>query len=101
MATRKSLDQIRFELREMLPDLQAKYGVESLWVFGSTALGTAHTESDVDLLVDLNSQHLSLYGFVRLENELSDRLGLPVDLVERVALHRGLRDSVLPFAVRV
>lgn len=84
-----------------MPELGEKFGVRALWVFGSTASGLAEAGSDVDLLVDIDSEALSLFGFLRIEHEISDKLGLPVDLVERVSLNRRLSDAVLAQAIPV
>jgi len=90
---RRPLDQLRAQLRELLPDLYARYGVRSLGIFGSYVRGEQDPESDLDLLVEFDDRPLSLFDVVRLENELSDALGLKVDLVEKRALkpHIGRR----------
>jgi predicted nucleotidyltransferase len=38
-------------LRQHWAEIQAKFGVERLMLFGSTARGEAHAGSDIDLLV--------------------------------------------------
>ena len=40
-------------LRNHLPELRQKYHVKSLGVFGSYVRGEQHTDSDLDILVDL------------------------------------------------
>lgn len=80
----------------MLPELDAKYGVGHLWVFGSHARGESKESSDLDLLVEFNRRGCSLLEFVGLEQEIGDRLGLRVDLVDRQAL----RPEIAPHALR-
>lgn len=61
-------------------DLRAR-GVESLWLFGSTARGEATADSDVDLVVTLAADcGLGLVGFSRLRLDLETWVGRPVDL---------------------
>jgi predicted nucleotidyltransferase len=84
--TAQDLDDILQILRTKLPELQERYGVRSLGVFGSYVRGAQHTESDLDLLVELDDRKLTLLQFIALENELSDLLGIKVDLVEKSAL---------------
>jgi hypothetical protein len=97
----RSLDSLRAELRSILPDLQERYGVEGLWIFGSRARGDSREDSDLDLLVQVPSGRLSLWDYIGLEQEIEDRLGLDVDLVERRALRSEVKPYVLPEAVPV
>lgn len=72
-----------------------RYGVAELSVFGSVARGTARADSDVDLLYVLApGRHLG-FSINRLEDELAEVLGRPVDLVAKSALHPLLRPEVL------
>jgi hypothetical protein len=96
----RTLDQIRAVLRDALPALQAKYQVTSLAVFGSYVRHTARESSDIDLLVSF-SDPPGLLGFVELENVLSARLGVKVDLVMRDALKPRIGRRVLAEAVPV
>ncbi|HVO26722.1 MAG TPA: nucleotidyltransferase family protein [Candidatus Margulisiibacteriota bacterium] len=96
----RTLDQIRAVLRDALPALQAKYQVTSLAVFGSYVHHTARESSDIDLLVSF-SDPPGLLRFVELENVLSARLGVKVDLVMRDALKPRIGRRVLAEAVPV
>lgn len=95
------IGEIRVRLREMLPELRSRYGVGSLWVFGSYVRGQQGAESDLDVLVEFERCGLSLFGFVGLEQEIGDRLGLKVDLVERSALRPEIGGNVLSEAQAV
>jgi uncharacterized protein len=97
----RTLSQLLEQLRTMLPDLQARYGVQTLGVFGSYVRGNQHQGSDIDVLVEFDDRPLSLFDFIRLENELSDALGLKVDLVERRALRRHIGRRILSEVVSV
>jgi uncharacterized protein len=91
--------RVRRILREAMPELQERYGVGSLAVFGSLARGDATAGSDVDILVRFAGEPPGLFGFVRLERHLSELLGLPVDLVMESALKPQLRERILEEAV--
>lgn len=54
-------------------------------IFGSYARNEQTEESDIDILVKLNKR-ITLLQLVRLENELSEKLGIKVDLVTEGAL---------------
>ena len=85
----------------MLPDLQTRYGVEGLWIFGSRARGEGREDSDLDLMVQVPAGRLSLWDYIGLEQEIEDRLGLEVDLVERRTLRSEVGPFILPEAVSV
>ena len=96
----RTLEEIRAVLRDALPTLRTKYHVISLAVFGSYVHQTARAASDVDLLVSF-SDPPGLLRFVELENLLSARLGVKVDLVMRDALKPRIARRVLAEAVPV
>ncbi len=98
----RTLARFRRILRRRLPELQQAYGVRSLWLFGSYVRGEARTRSDLDVLVEFDARSsLSLFGFIELENRLSDWLGVKVDLVEKKGLKPTLGRYVLQEAVPV
>jgi predicted nucleotidyltransferase len=76
-------------------------GVTRLSLFGSTARGEARPDSDIDLLARFDDAlPLSLLDVIRIEDQLSDLLGQPVDLIEEGTLKAGVRQSVDREAVR-
>lgn len=61
-------------------------------VFGSRARGDNRPDSDLDLLVKLQ-EHIGLLKIVQIEQELSDILGMKVDLVTEGAVKNALLKS--------
>lgn len=83
-------------LRKRLPDLRARHGVRSLSVFGSFVRVDQRRGSDLDILVEFEpGRTVTLLDFVRLEHELSDLLGVKVDLVERAGLKPAAQVRIL------
>ena len=78
----------------MLPILQAelkKQPIIRAWLFGSYSRGEETEDSDVDILVEYDSNsRLSLMTISRIMVALSEAIGKKVDLVEE--------GHVLPFA---
>lgn len=75
----------------------ASQGVVRVRLFGSHARDTATSTSDVDLIVDLD-RAIGL-RFFTLQEELSKRLGLNVDLVTEGGLAPDVRYTALRDAV--
>jgi uncharacterized protein len=95
-----TLEMVRTALRPLVPELERDYGVTSIELFGSYVRGEQDGESDLDLLVEFDPEReLSLFDLIGLEQELSDRLGIRVDLVEKRSIKPGLRDRILNEAV--
>ena len=99
MSDRPDLQETLDRLRSVKPDLMKRYGVESLAVFGSVLYGSASPGSDLDVLVTFRDSPPGLLRFVELQHDLSDLLGVRVDLVMRDALKPGIRERVLADAV--
>ena len=67
-----------------------------LSLFGSQLKGTAQANSDIDLLVEFEPDHIpGLLGVAGMEIELSDLLGRKVDLRTARDLSRHFRDDVI------
>ncbi|QIT55908.1 nucleotidyltransferase family protein [Aquisalimonas sp. 2447] len=80
-------------LTESKPELQARYGVTRLALFGSTARNAATADSDVDILVAFDGPATSTRYF-GVQFYLEDLLGCSVDLVTDKALRPELRPYI-------
>jgi predicted nucleotidyltransferase len=81
--------------QEALERLCRRYHVRRLALFGSVLREDFGAESDLDVLVEFEPGHTPGFAFVRLQRELSDLLGIPVDLHTYRSLSRYFRDAVL------
>jgi predicted nucleotidyltransferase len=72
-----------------------KQPIARAYLFGSQARQEADTDSDVDLLVDLESG-VTLFEFARMQSELEDLLARKVDLVSS----QGLNPRLQPYVER-
>lgn len=87
-------------LTQHKPQLQAKFGVSSLALFGSTARGTAQDGSDVDVLISFAAPATSQQYF-GARFYLEDLLHCKVDLVTDKAMRKELRPFIERDAVHV
>ncbi len=88
------------KLQNQLPHLQGKHHVDTLQLFGSYVRDEQTPASDLDILVAF-TETPSLLEFIALENELSDLLGVKVDLVMKSTLKPPLQKIILEEAVPV
>ena len=82
------------QLQKEKKTLELDYGVKRLGVFGSYVRNEQKKNSDVDVLVEF-SQPPGLFKFIELENHLSDKLGVKVDLVMKSALKPYIGEVIL------
>ena len=75
-------------------------GVRYLAVFGSVARDEAGTNSDIDILIDLE-RPAGLLRYAHLENYLENLLGRAVDLVPYDSVRSEMKDRIFREAVRV
>ncbi|MEJ2682720.1 MAG: nucleotidyltransferase family protein [Gammaproteobacteria bacterium] len=80
-------------LRRSKSELQVRFGVTQLALFGSTARDTATTGSDVDVLVSFDGPATSKRYF-GVQFFLEDLFDCPVDLVTEKALRSELRPYI-------
>jgi uncharacterized protein len=90
----KSLSEIKAELLEEIPSIKKKYDIKEIGIFGSYIRGQAMEKSDLDILVDFNKTP-TLLKFANLENRLTDRLGLKVDLVMKNSLKPQIGKEIM------
>ncbi len=69
-------------------------GTRKVSLFGSFVRGEAGPDSDVDLIVEF-LKPTGFLALVKLERELSEALGRPVDLLTEKAISPHLRDQIL------
>jgi predicted nucleotidyltransferase len=94
----KTLDEIIGNLRRLQPELRRRYPIREMGVFGSYVRGKQMEGSDVDILVSLG-EGIGLMEIAGLQQDLSDALGLRVDLVMKGSLKRRISRRILSEAV--
>jgi predicted nucleotidyltransferase len=98
----RDINDVKRKLESLKPDLTENFKVKSVGVFGSYVRGEEKKGSDLDVLVEFeDSAKLSLLDFVRLENFLSEKLGVKVDLVEKNTLKPRIGKHILEEVVNV
>ena len=96
----KTIGEIKGILAEHQEDLQKRFKVSDIGLFGSYVKKTQSRRSDVDILVDFQ-ESISLLDLVKLENYLTSLLEVKVDLVPKEDIRRELKEIILKEAIYV
>jgi predicted nucleotidyltransferase len=87
---------------QQVADLCRRYQVHRLALFGSVLRDDFRFDSDVDILVDFEpAAQVGFVALARLQRELAELLGRPVDLVPRSGLKPVIREEVLASAEEI
>jgi len=76
------------------PEIESRYGVQRLGLFGSFVKERQRKKSDVDILVTFN-RDIDLFEFLDLREFLEKKLGTKVDLVMATALMPTIGKRIL------
>jgi predicted nucleotidyltransferase len=83
----------RATILEKIAQALKEQGATKVAIFGSYARGEERPESDIDVIVEF-SERKSLLELVKIERELSETLGIKVDLLTEKSISPYLIDIV-------
>ncbi|MFV9673624.1 MAG: nucleotidyltransferase domain-containing protein [Acidimicrobiia bacterium] len=86
--------------RSRIHETLATHGASHPRIFGSVARGTAGPNSDIDLLVDLESGR-TLFDLAALRADLEQLLGVQVDVVPAAGLDGDARTEIMAEALAI
>ena len=81
------------ELYEKIVQILKSKGARKIAIFGSYVRGEEKPESDIDIIVEF-SERKSLLDLVGIEQELSDAVGMRVDLLTEKSISPYLIDRI-------
>jgi uncharacterized protein len=81
-------------IRNKKPEMESRYGVQRLGLFGSYVRGRQKKKSDIDILVTFN-RDIDLFDFLDLRTYLESQLQGKVDLVMETALKPAIGKRIL------
>jgi uncharacterized protein len=90
----KTLIDIEAIIQKNKKELGEKYGLKEIGIFGSYARGDQEENSDIDILVEVE-RPMGFIKFIKLENHLSQILGVKVDMVTKKALKPYIGKRIL------
>lgn len=78
----------------------SKFNPKLVGIFGSYSRNEQQRESDLDILVDFNDS-VNLVELIGLEQELTELLGIKVDLVTLKSVNPSLNDYIQQDLIRI
>ena len=94
------LNEIKDIIKQYKKDLEDKYKVKDIGIFGSVVRGEEKKKNDIDILVEFK-EPVDLFEFMDLEEYLENLLGAKVDLVSKKALKPRIGEYILREVVYV
>jgi uncharacterized protein len=95
------MEAIISALKSIHPALEAE-GVRHIAFFGSRAGGDFRPDSDLDVLLDVDSQsRFSILGLMRVERLTSAAIGVPANASMRRSLDQAFMSTIKPDLVQV
>ncbi len=88
------IDTILIQLKTERKLLQKTFGVKRIGVFGSYVRNEQKKKSDLDILVEFSTTP-GMFKFLELEDHLTKKLGVKVDLVMKSALKPYIGQQIL------
>lgn len=85
-------DEILTFLKSNLPDLNTRFGVKQIALFGSFARNEENENSDVDLIVELEKKDFFLRN--QLKNHLKQCLNREIDIQYLESVRKVIRDKI-------
>ncbi|MFH1317662.1 MAG: nucleotidyltransferase family protein [Candidatus Omnitrophota bacterium] len=96
----KNLKEIQKILAAHKEEMQKRYNLKEIGIFGSFARGEQNKTSDIDILVEFQEVP-DLLRFIELERYFEDLLKMKVDLVRKFSVRSELKDIILREVVEV
>jgi predicted nucleotidyltransferase len=87
-----STNELLTILKAKKSELERKYPISEMGLFGSYARGDYNEHSDIDILVDFNAR-IDGFDYISIAHALEDTLQTKIDLVSR----KGIQAKYLPF----
>ena len=86
--------------KAIIQKITRKFQPKLIGVFGSYASGEQNEDSDMDLLIDFEEK-INLLELIGMEQQLSDLLGIKVDLITQKSLQPPLRSLFEKDLIRI
>jgi predicted nucleotidyltransferase len=84
---------ISIQQQNIIKSVTKRYNPTLLGIFGSYARGEESEKSDLDILIDFDAK-INLLELIGIEQELSELLGIKVDLITLRSVNASLKPYI-------
>lgn len=92
----KNIHEITTIIIKHKKNFEEKYHIKKIGIFSSYVRGEQTPKSDLDILVEFDAEfRFGLLTFCQLEREISNLVGIPVDLVMKDSLKPTIGKVIL------
>lgn len=97
----KQLNKIKKIIKQHKPEIEKRFHVKEIGIFGSYVRNEQKKRSDVDILVNFESEHLNFDNYMDLKFFLEEQFSKSVDLVLKNSIRPELKKIILNEAIYV
>ncbi len=97
----KTLEEVVSEIKKNEEIIKKKFKVREIGVFGSVVRDEETEKSDIDIIVEFESEGKNFDNYMELKFFLEELLGTSVDLVSKSAIKERLKSKILEEVVYV
>jgi predicted nucleotidyltransferase len=91
---------ISIQQQNIIKSVTKRYNPTLLGIFGSYARGEESEKSDLDILIDFDAK-INLLELIGIEQELSELLGIKVDLITLRSVNESLKPYIESDLIRL
>jgi len=91
---------ISIQQQNIIKSVTKRYNPTLLGIFGSYARGEESEKSDLDILIDFDAK-INLLELIGIEQELSELLGIKVDLITLRSVNASLKPYIESDLIRL
>jgi predicted nucleotidyltransferase len=91
----KSLEEVIKFIKNQKKELEQKFGIKKIGIFGSYARGEQTEKSDLDILIEFKEKFETFRNYMQLKFYLEDNLKIKVDLVVASTLKEKLKPYIM------
>jgi len=88
------------EIKKIIVPILKRNGVVKAGIFGSYARGEAKKNSDLDILIKFKGRK-SLLDLVGVKQDIEEKMGKKVDVVEYSTIHPLLKEQILHEEIKI
>lgn len=80
--------------KDKILKIASENGLSNIRIFGSTARGEDHSDSDIDLLVQIEDGR-TLFDLIRFKQKVEELVGRKIDVVSDQGINEMIKETIM------